>query len=119
MTPDEQAARAVEVFLAGGDESALTQVRMTAVLQRAVEQRQQSAVLVAQEQHSWAEIGAALGISKQAAHRKFVTAFADDLKAKHREMTHARRVGRTEDAAAALGDVVATAETLRKVRHVR
>lgn len=119
MTSVERASAAVQQCLAEGDGSPLGQVELTAALQREVERHQRAAVLAAQDRHSWAEIGAALGISKQAAHRKFVTALADDLKAKHQEMKHARRAGLAEDAAAALQDVVATADTLRKVRRVR
>jgi hypothetical protein len=119
MTTHEQAETTVRDFLAEASDDVLGRVSRSAALLVAAEEQQKAAVVAAHLDHSWSEIGAALGVSKQAAHRKFVTLMADDLKAKHREMKRARRAGRTDEAAAALGAVVATAETLRGARRLR
>jgi hypothetical protein len=49
-------------------------------VQRDVQARQGTAVRAAVQQHSWAEIGEALGVSKQAAHQKFAKQWAETLK---------------------------------------
>ena len=43
--------------------------------------QQRRAVRAALQDHSWAEIGAAMGVSKQAAHHRFARAWIDELKA--------------------------------------
>jgi len=45
-----------------------------------VDGHQQAAVRAAAQRHSWTEIGAALGVSKQAAHQKFAKPWANTLK---------------------------------------
>jgi hypothetical protein len=47
---------------------------------RDVDDRQRRAVRAAALQHSWTEIGDALGVSKQAAHQKFAKPWANELK---------------------------------------
>jgi hypothetical protein len=54
----------------------LQALRDIAAVQRDVDGHQRTAVRAAAPRHSWTEIGAALGVSKQAAHQKF----ADELK---------------------------------------
>jgi hypothetical protein len=54
----------------------LRALRDIATVQHDVETHRHSAVRAAAPRHSWTEIGAALGVSKQAAHQKF----ADELK---------------------------------------
>jgi hypothetical protein len=49
-------------------------------VQRDMAARQGPAVRVAVQRHSWAEIGEALGVSKQAAHQKFAKEWARTLK---------------------------------------
>ena len=55
--------------------------------------------------HSWAEIGAAMGVTKQAAHQKFARAWIEEIeaevKAASATATSARREGDHERAAAA------------------
>jgi hypothetical protein len=117
MAVHEQAEVVVRSFLLEAGDQPLVAISRSAALLAEVEQQQRAAVISAQSQHSWAQIGTALGISKQAAHRKFVTVMADDLKAKHREVRRARREGRADDATAALSGIASTAETLRGARH--
>ena len=52
--------------------SALTSVEVAAARLAAMEAQRDAAVAAAMDAgHTWAEIGAALGVSAQAAHRKF------------------------------------------------
>lgn len=70
-----------------------------------VDAQQRRAVRIALQGHSWAEVGAAMGVSKQAAHQKFARAWVDELKAEVKEASAtakaARRDGDHERAAAA------------------
>ena len=61
--------------------------------------RQQEAVRAAVPQHSWTEIGEALGVSKQAAHYRFTKRWEQEFKAEHKAMKEAKRAGAREKAA--------------------
>ena len=66
-------------------------------VQRDVAVRQGAAVRVAVQRHTWGEIGAALGVSRQAAHQKFAKEWAktlqDELKGELRAFKTAMRAG--------------------------
>ena len=49
-------------------------------VQRDVDGHRRVAVRAAAQRHSWQEIGAALGVSRQAAHQKFAKPWANELK---------------------------------------
>ena len=68
-------------------------------IQRDLANRQQDAVRAAVPQHSWAEIGEALGVSKQAAHYRFTKRWEQEFKAEHKAMKQAKRAGGREKAA--------------------
>lgn len=74
-------------------------------VQRDVAAHQRDAVRAAVQGHSWAEIGQALGVSKQAAHQRFAKEWAEtlkrEIKAEHAEHKAARREGADERAARA------------------
>ncbi len=57
------------------------------------------------QHHSWVEIGAALGVSKQAAHQRLAKAWAsqlrDEIKTAHKAHKTALREGTPDEAAAA------------------
>lgn len=65
--------------------------------------------------HSRQEIGAALGVTKQAAHRKFVHLLADDVKSQKRVLRQAQRMGQAAEAGAALPAAPEAVEVLKKV----
>ena len=52
-------------------EDPLAAVSVAAELKRALSEKEREAVFLALEQHSWREIGEALGVSKQAAFQRF------------------------------------------------
>jgi hypothetical protein len=59
----------------------LDALTLIGAVQRDVDDHQRHAVRAAVQHHSWTEIGAALGVSKQAAHQKFAKPWANELKA--------------------------------------
>ena len=61
-------------------------------VQRDVGDRRGAAVRVAVQRHTWAEIGTALGVSRQAAHQKFAKEWAETLK---HEVKAAQREAKT------------------------
>lgn len=116
MNDTERARATVDEFLQRGTQTPLRVVELTAALQQELDIQQRDAVRAAAEAHSWAEIGAALGVSRQAAHRKYVTAVADELKADYARMKRARKQGQPHEAAAALSSVLEASEVLRATR---
>ena len=66
-------------------------------IQRDLADHRRNAVRAAAPRHTWAEIGAALGVSRQAAHHKFAREWADalknEVKAEHRAHKAAMRSG--------------------------
>jgi hypothetical protein len=84
-------------------------------IQRDLANRQQDAVRSAVAQHSWAEIGEALGVSKQAAHYKFTKRWEQEFKAEHKAMKEAKRAGAREKAAEVRAKRDALVEELKAV----
>ena len=118
MTSIDDAQVAVRGYLTQAlDEGPLHALQLSVALSREVEIQQRRAVQRALDDHTWAEIGAALGVSKQAAHRKFMASLAEEVKSEHRNSKLARRAGRAEEAVIATAKVVAGAELLRKARR--
>jgi hypothetical protein len=74
--------------------------------QRDLDACERAAVRAAIQRHSWAEIGAALGVSKQAAHQRLAKAWAsqlrDEIKAANKGHKTARLEGTPEEAAKTL-----------------
>ena len=52
-------------------EDSLAALSLITELKRALSEREREAVFLALEQHSWREVGEALGVSKQAAFQRF------------------------------------------------
>jgi DNA-directed RNA polymerase specialized sigma24 family protein len=100
----------------GGAPSDLEEVAVTARLMAELEVRQRRAVLRALDNHSWAEIGAALGVSKQAAHRKFVKDLAGELQTQVAGMKAAGRSGNAAEVRAEVTALKSTAALMRKRR---
>jgi hypothetical protein len=61
-----------------------------------IDSQQRRAVRVAVQGHSWAEIGTAMGVSKQAAHQKFARAWVDEIKAEVKAASAAAKAARRE-----------------------
>jgi hypothetical protein len=119
MSEQNEARGVVEQYLQAAQGSGpLGIVRASAALAREVDRQQREAVRRATEQHSWAEIGTALGVSKQAAHHKFVAGLAEALKAQSQEMKDALRAGRPDDAATTRGSMKSTAGLMRKAHRL-
>lgn len=102
---------------AGGDP--LEELRLTLSLQEQLEVLQLRAVRNAVLAHSWSEIGSALGVTKQAAHRKFVRLLAEDVRTQKRRIKQAQRAGQPAEAGAALTAALEGVEVLRKVGRRR
>jgi hypothetical protein len=83
----------------------LTALTAIGEVQRDLETREREAVRAAIQRHSWTEIGAALGVSKQAAHQRLAKTWAaqltNEIKAAHKAHKTALREGTPEKAAAA------------------
>ena len=77
-------------------------------VQRDVGSRQGAAVRVAVQRHTWGEIGAALGVTKQAAHQKFAKQWAETLKKELKDEVRAFKIAMKE------GDATAAGEAERK-----
>jgi hypothetical protein len=96
-------ARRLEGAIARDPLAALTAIGQ---VQHDLEACERRAVRAAIQRHSWAEIGAALGVTKQAAHQRLAKAWAaqlrDEIKAANKAHKTALREGTAEDAAAAL-----------------
>ncbi len=95
--------------------SPLDALSSAATLQQQADILLQRAVESAVGTHSWAEIGAALGISKQAAHQKYVNSVAASLVELRREDKRARKAGDSKAREAAKASQAATATLLRSV----
>jgi hypothetical protein len=84
----------------------LTALTVIGEIQRDLETHERAAVRAAIQHHSWTEIGAALGVSKQGAHQRLAKAWAtqmkDEVKAASKAYATARRMGNSEEASAAL-----------------
>jgi hypothetical protein len=85
------------------ERDALAALRAVGNIEHDLAEHRRSAVRAAAGSHTWAEIGAALGVSRQAAHHKFAKEWAETLKrevkAEHRAHKAALRGG--DQAAAA------------------
>jgi hypothetical protein len=80
------------------DRDPLTALSAIGTVKAVIERRQRQAVRAAVQEHSWAEIGDAMGVSKQAAHHRFAREWAEELK------TEIRRANAAFKAAARTGD---------------
>ena len=79
-----------------------------------IDTQQRHAVRAAVQDHSWAEIGAAMGVTRQAAHQKFSRVWVEEIKAELKAASAtaklARREGDLERAATAkakINDLIA------------
>jgi len=93
--------------------SPLDALSSAATLQQQADTLLQRAVESAIGTHSWAEIGAALGISKQAAHQKYVKSVAESLVEHRRAEKRARKAGDAAAREAAKATQAAVAAQLR------
>lgn len=116
---DENDAHAVVTqFLAQATGEPLRELGLAISLQKQLDVLQLQAVRNAVLAHSWSEIGSALGVTKQAAHRKFVHLLADDVKTQKRALKQAQRAGQPAEAGAALTAALEGVEVLKQVgRH--
>ena len=76
---------------------ALSALKAVGAVERDLEGHRRTGVRAAAGEHTWAEIGEALGVSRQAAHRKFAKEWAStvksQVKAEARTYKAARRSG--------------------------
>jgi hypothetical protein len=113
---DENVAETVVTqFLAQAGGEPLRELRLTLSLQEQVDRLQRRAVRNAVLAHSWSEIGSALGVTKQAAHRRFVHLLAEDVKSQKRALRQAQRAGQPAEAGAALTAALEGVEVLKRV----
>ena len=117
LTPWTRAMLTQYLARAGGDP--LEELRLTLSLQEQLEVLQLQAVRNAVLAHSWSEIGSALGVTKQAAHRKFVSLLAEDVRTQKRRIKQAQRAGQPAEVGAALTAALEGVEVLRKVGRRR
>ena len=104
-TTREQLNRQLDDVVASDPLAALSAI---GAVQRDVGSRQGAAVRVAVRRHTWGEIGAALGVTKQAAHQRFAREWAETLK---RELKAEVRAFKT---AIRAGDATAAGEAERR-----
>lgn len=117
---DETDAHAVVTqFLAQATGEPLRELGLAISLQKQLEVLQLQAVRNAVVAHSWSEIGSALGVTKQAAHRKFVRLLAEDVKTQKRALKQAQRAGQPAEAGAALTAALGGVEVLKQVGRRR
>jgi hypothetical protein len=112
--PDPDADAVVARFLAQAAGEPLRELDLTLSLQKRLDAAQRQAVRNAVLAHTWSEIGAALGVSKQAAHRRFVHLLAEDVKSHKRVLRQAQRAGQPAEAGAALTAALEGVEVLKK-----
>jgi hypothetical protein len=95
--------RALRNTIATDPLAALTAISQT---QHDLDASERTAVRAAIQRHSWTEIGAALGVSKQAAHQRLAKAWAsqlrDEINTANKAHKAAMREGAADEAAAAL-----------------
>lgn len=109
---DEYAVLARYLAQAQGDP--LQELRLTLSLREQIEVLQLQAVQTAALAHTWSEIGSALGVTKQAAHRRFLPLLAEEVRAHKRTLRQAQRAGQSAEAGAALTATLEGVEVLRK-----
>ncbi len=91
---------------------------LTAAVQRDIAARQRAAVRAAVQEHSWNEIGAALGVSKQAAHQKWANELKEEVKAEAKAFKTLMKQGDLRKAADAKDKLDAVIDELKQA-HVR
>jgi hypothetical protein len=96
----EQLNRQIDDALAADPLAALSAI---GAVQRDVGSRQGAAVRIAVQRHTWGEIGAALGVTRQAAHQKFAKPWAETLKRELKDEVRAFKVAMREGDASAAG----------------
>jgi hypothetical protein len=72
----------------------LEALRAVGQLEQDVAAHQRKAVRAAARRHTWAEIGEALGVSRQAAHHKYAKLWARSLKSELKAEVHAQKTAR-------------------------
>ena len=98
-TTREQLNRQLDDILGADPLAALGAI---GAVQRDIGSRRGAAVRVAVQRHTWGEIGAALGVTKQAAHQKFAREWAETLKGELKHEVRAFKIAmRAGDATAA------------------
>jgi hypothetical protein len=104
-TTREQLNRQLDEVVAADPLAALSAI---GAVQRDIGLRRGAAVRVAVQRHTWGEIGAALGVTKQAAHQKFAREWAETLKGELKDEVRAFKI------AMRAGDATAAGEAERK-----
>jgi hypothetical protein len=105
---------------------AITGLKVIGQVLEDLSEHQRAAVRAAALQHSWAEIGEALGVSRQAAHHKFAKDWANVMKGELRAEIHTYKtaVRRGDEAAAATSasardELIAEFKTVGKAQRRR